>query len=100
MPIRKMDAVGEFNDLAQKVRSGTEALDDARYLLPSRICPPEVISCGSLSGSFLVLDNPDFCRLGCRLGAMNTFVSRRCVWSIHDFLQEKCCVSRNISRGA
>ena len=43
MPFREVNSVGEFDYLAQEVRTCAEALDDARHLLPSRSCTPEII---------------------------------------------------------
>jgi hypothetical protein len=60
MPFREMNGVSQFNDATQKVRPGSEALDDPRNLLSTRPRSPKVVSRGRFSGGFRVFNDPDF----------------------------------------
>jgi len=62
MPLREMDGVAHFDDATQKVRPRSEALDNARNLLPPRPGSPEVISRSRFSSGFSILDDSDFRR--------------------------------------
>ena len=50
MPMGKMHCIAEFDHVAQKVRSMTEALQDTRHHLPPGLRPPLVVNLGYLSG--------------------------------------------------
>ena len=62
---RKMNGVGKFNYLAQKIRPRTETLDDAGHLLSPRTGSPEIVCGSNFSGSFSVFGNLNFCRRLC-----------------------------------
>lgn len=71
----KMDGVGKFNHLSQKVRPRAKALDDAGYLLSSRACAPKIVCRGNVAGSFSVFGDPDlYCRLCVKFGGLGFFV--------------------------
>jgi len=59
MAFRKMQCVGKLDDLPQKIGPRSEAFDDARNLASSRSDTPEVVSCCSVAGGFLVFDDFD-----------------------------------------
>ena len=61
----KMDGVGKFNDLSQKIRTRAKAFDDAGHLLSSRAGAPKIVCRGYLAGSFGVFGNPYLCRRFC-----------------------------------
>ena len=61
-----MDGIAEANDFAQKIGPVTEALEDARHLLPARLAPPLVIC---------------FCDVACSIGVFNE--DYLCFWMGH-----------------
>src|SRR5215813_2931773 len=58
MSFGEVDRVGEFDHLAQKVRSRAEALNNSRNLLPAGASAPKVVCGCHFAGSFRVFDNP------------------------------------------
>jgi len=61
----KMDGVGKFNNLSQKVRPGPKALDDAGHLLSSRARAPKIVCRGNFAGSLGVFRDLNLCRRFC-----------------------------------
>lgn len=57
MAFRKVQGIGELNDLPKKIRPSAKAFDDAGKLLPSRAGTPEIICGSGLAGSFVVFDD-------------------------------------------
>jgi len=50
MPLGKMNRVGEIDDLAQEIRAGAEAFNDAGNLLPSGTGAPVIVGCCRVTG--------------------------------------------------
>jgi hypothetical protein len=72
---RKMDGVGKFNDLPEKIWPGPKALDDAGDLFSSRTGAPVIVCRGDIPGSFGVFRDPDLCcRLRVRFGGLGFVV--------------------------
>jgi len=65
VPFRKMDGVGKFNDLPQKIRPRAETLDDARYLLSPRARAPKIVCCSYFAGSLGVFGDRNLWRRFC-----------------------------------
>jgi hypothetical protein len=65
VPFRKMDGVGKFNNLSQKIRPRAETLDNAGHLLSSRARAPKIVCCSYFAGSLGVFGDPDLCRRFC-----------------------------------
>jgi hypothetical protein len=65
VPFRKMDGVGKFNNLSQKIRPRAKAFDDAGHLLSSRARAPKIVCCSYFAGSLGVFGDPDLCRRFC-----------------------------------
>lgn len=61
----KMDGVGKFNDLPQKIRPGSKALDDAGDLFSSRTGAPKIVCCSNFADGLGVFGDPDLCRRFC-----------------------------------
>ena len=61
MPFGEMNSVGELNYLAQEVWTRAEALDDARDLLPSGTCAPEIVGSESVARGVCVFGDFDLC---------------------------------------
>lgn len=59
MAFGKVHRIAETHDLAQKIRPMTEALEDARHLLPAGLAPPLVVDFGDVAGSIRVFDEAD-----------------------------------------
>jgi hypothetical protein len=64
VPFGKMDGVGKFNHLPQKIRPCAKAFDDAGDLFSSRAGTPVVVCRGHFAGSFGVFGDLNLC---CRL---------------------------------
>ena len=75
VPFGKMDGVGKFNDLPEKIWPGPKALDDAGDLFSSRTGAPVIVCRGDIPGSFGVFRDPDLCcRLCVRFGGLGFVV--------------------------
>jgi len=61
MPLGEVNRVGEFHDLTQEVWTRAEALEDARDLLPSGTCAPEIVGSESVARGVRVFGDPDLC---------------------------------------
>ena len=59
VPLGEVNRVGKGHDLAQKIRPGTEALQDAGNQLPTAESAPLLVHFGGFAGSFIVLDDAD-----------------------------------------
>jgi hypothetical protein len=61
MAFRKMNFIGEFHYLTEKIRPRAKTLDDAGHLLASGASAPEIVSGGGFACGFCVFRNADFC---------------------------------------
>ena len=102
MAFRKMDRVGEFDNLAQEIWPRSETLDDAWYLLPARSGSPKVVSCCRLACGLVVLNDTD---LGIRAGSWRictfTFAVATCRFRhfplTTEFVRTRCPASNRTS---
>ena len=60
VPFGEMDGIRELDHLTQKVRSRTEAFDDAGDLLPPRARTPKIIGGRRVTDGFCVFSDSDF----------------------------------------
>ena len=60
MPFRKVHSVAELHDIAKKVRPVTEALQNARHLLPAGFLTPFVIDGSHIASRIGVFNQLDF----------------------------------------
>ena len=59
----EVNFVGELDDLAQKIGTRAETLDDSRYLRASGAGAPEIVSSGEVARGFGVFGDADLCRM-------------------------------------
>jgi hypothetical protein len=53
--------IAEIDDVAQKIGSMTEALEDARHLLAAGLASPFVVGFGNVAGSVCIFDETYLC---------------------------------------
>ena len=61
MAFGEVHRIAEAHHFARKIRPVTEALEDARHLLPPGLAPPLVVDFGDIAGSICVFDEADLC---------------------------------------
>jgi hypothetical protein len=52
----KMHGIAKFDHVPQKIRSMTEALQDARHQLPPGLCAPLAVDLGHISSRIRIFD--------------------------------------------